>query len=411
MKLRGCFLVFLVLVSSICISDFVTLNTKALSSNEVAVNNVSVWIHEGLGEIPEGLKMAPVYHCVDTWFYTNVPQNITFEIELIDLNTSMVVARENYTVHLHKGFQKVREFIPVNVSDFTTCQVECKIVKYQYDTNPYNNYAIGNIVTFRPYIDIYTTIVWEPLKQKTEYGLLPGDTVKICVALHVPKNAHVPDIHLKYNVMSNEVGKHRMKMVTARSYSVNSAGGISTIWYNYTMQLPWTNKVVVTANATCPYDLAPENNNASTVIPLSPDAALVSARVQSLAVSSGSVVPVRITVKSNYINTTGGVFIVDETDGNNTIGSASFNITAPLQTVVVNVHVPKINKYSETHTWMVYVTEFNDAYPKDGVKELKVKIINEKARNLLSLQYLPWMVIGLLVIVTFFIAFIMMHRR
>jgi len=384
-------------VNSPMIVQFTISENSSFFEPEVAVNNVSIWVHTGLGEFPNGFSMGPVYHSVDSWFYTNVPQNITFEITLIDLKTGNVITRENYTAHLHKGFQRVREFIPVNVSDFTTCQVECKIVKFQYDTNPYNNYAVGNVVTFRPFIDIYPTIVWFPVHQKSEYGITPGDTIKVCIAIHVPKKVHVPDIHLKYNIMSNEVGKHKMKMVSAKEYTINSVGGVDTIWYNYTMQIPWTNKVVVSASVANKYDLAPENNNVSITIPISPDAECVAATVQSLAVSAGSTVPVRVVVKSNYINTTGSIAVIDETNGNKTIGSIPINITAPEQAFIVIVHVPQTKKYSETQTWLIYVTEANDAYPKNNIKEITVTVWGFPSFVILGLIFLFVLIVLLLI--------------
>jgi len=361
---------------------------------EVAVNNVSIWIHMGLGEIPQGLKMAPVYHSVDSWFYTNVPQNITFEVWLVNTKTNETVASGTFTVHLHKGFQRVREFIPVNVSNFTTCQVFCKITKYEYDTNPYNNMAVGNVVTFRPWIDIYPTIVWFPVKQKTEFGLLPGDTIKVCIGVHVPKGVHVPDIHVDYRIRTDMVGKHRMKTIQSRTTTLNSLGQVTTIWYNYTMQLPWTDKVVVNASINNTYDLSPDNNNFSVVIPLSPDAQCEAVYVQSLAVSAGAVVPVRVTVRSNYVNVSGTIAIIDLTAGNESIGDTPINITAPIQSFVVSVKVPSIHsKISEQHTWMAYVNEMNDVYQKDNTKTFTVTIFGFPSWIVLVLVFLVVVVV------------------
>jgi len=364
-----------VLVNRSLIVPFVIPVNSKYYEPEVAVTNVSVWIHMGLGEIPSGIGMAPVYHSVDCWFYTNKPQTITFKVWFVDLKTNKTIASKTFTAKLHVGYQKVRVFVPVNVSDFTTCQVFCEITKYEYDTNPYNNMAAGNAVTFRPWVDIYPTIVWYPIKQKTPYGLLPGDTIKVCIGVHVPKGVHLPNIRLKYSVMSHMVGKHKYADIANRVYQFTSLGQVSTVWYNYTMQIPWTNKVVISANISNAYDLAPENNNQSVVISVSPDAECIGASVQSIAVSAGSIVPVRFTIKSNYIGITGGYTIVDESNGNSTIASGYINITAPVQSFVVKVHVPPIKgKISEEHIWMVFVTIPNDVYLKDNTQEITVTI-------------------------------------
>lgn len=366
---------------------------------EVAINNVSVWIHLGLGEAPNGLNMSPVYHSVDCWFYTNVPQDISFEVYFVNTKTNQTVASRTFTVHLHKGFQKVRVFVPVKIKDFTTCQVFCKITKYQQDTNPYNNYAVGNVVTFRPWVDIYPTVVWYPVKQKTPYGLLPGDLVKVCIAVHVPKHVHLSNIHVKYAIHSDIVGKHKMKTLQERTLNVNSVGQLSTLWYNYTIQLPWTDKLTVNTSVSNEYDLAPGNNNFSIVIPLSPDAQCLAVHVQSLAVSGGSVVPVRVLIRSNYIGIQGTITIIDTTAKNATIGLAGFNVTAPEQTVVVPVKVPSIKKIEEQHTWLIYVTEMNDVYRKDNTQTITVTVWGIPS----------WIVLGAIFIVVLIVLLLIKH--
>jgi len=323
--------------------------------------------------------MAPVYHCVDCWFYSNIPQNITFKVWLVNVKTGSVVASKVYTAHLHVGLQRVRVFIPVKVNNFVKCKVFCKIIKYQHDAITGNNYVAGDAVTFRPWIDIYPTVVWYPVKQKTSYGLLPGDEVKICVGIHVPKGVKLANIHVKYRIAYDVVGKHETRTISSRSFILNSVGDVATIWYNRTLILPWTDRLLVQASAENKYDLAPDNNNISTTIHLSPDLQCLSAGTYS-PVPEGTRIPVRISVRSNYVDVTGTASVIDVTAGNVTIGSSTFKLLSPEQTITVWVRVPKVGT-SPYHEWFVFASIPNDVYVKDSVKSFTVKIAGNSSER------------------------------
>jgi hypothetical protein len=190
-------------------------------------------------------------------------------------------------------------WLNVNVTgNATDAQVYGEITAYQYDTDPRNNELYGNIVTFKPFLDMYPSITWKPVKQRIDTAILPGDVIEIDIAYVIPAGG-IKDIRIAHSVVSYNLYKKTMDQIDGYTYNVSTLYP-TTIYKNFTVVVPFTNKLIVNASIAHPLEDNVLNNEMTLEIPVFEDTELVKVDVP-LIVKAGEKTKVKVYLKSNAL--------------------------------------------------------------------------------------------------------------
>lgn len=362
--------------------------TSSYFTPEVALSNVSIIIHRG-----QGWYYGNVSHLILTTIWTNTPQTVDLYLRLYDPQNNTISEKTITGISLHEGANVIMDWLEVNVSsNFTDVTIYGKITNYQQDTNLSNNELIGNTVTLKPFLDMYATIIWKPVKQKISYAILPEDIIEIDIGYVIP--AKITGVDIKAAIDEFDLNEKAPKTMEGKTEKVATIAPM-TVWRNFTIQVPFTNKIIVEANVSHPLEDFVHNNNMSLEIPVFPDTKVEEAKPNVLMVSSGSVAPVQVKIYSNALNRTFVVAVIDE-NTKNLLGKKDVTITDPNMTVTLEATVPKITGFSETHTWNVSSNGI-DYYEPNNYKEFQVTIWG-----------IPWwaIIVAILIIILFLLAMI-----
>jgi len=358
--------------------------TSSYFSPEVEISEVRIEIHRGL----EQYYGRPVWHLVVTKLWTNVHQTVDLYLRLFDAENNTIAEKTVGGVELYPGVNVYMDWLEVNITskDFEDVTVYAKITKYEQDTDPRNNEMVGNTVTLKPFIDMYAVVTWSPVKQKVHYAILPGDVLEIDVGFVIP--AKITDVSVSLHVDEHNLKEKRLKSLIGRAERV-ATHEPTTIWRNFTVVVPYTDKIVVTANISHPLEDFTPNNNFTLVIPIDPDTKVEAARPTMLIVSSGAKVPVTVEITSNAIGMLYFVTVIDDS-ADELIGKVDINITDTNMTVTVEATAPVITGVYETHIWNASANGA-DYYDENNYKTFSVSIWN--------IPWWGWLLIILIVVV------------
>gem|GEM_PF-2374159 len=204
-------------------------------------------------------------------------------------------------------------------------------------------------VEIKPFLDTSSTILWKPAKQKSELAILPGDELKISFGYGIPAKADNVYIRMfvgKYDLNSGNI----VPIIDKREYV--STDGKTTVWRNYTVKVPYTSKLVLSAEITHPWDVNLLNNNMSLEVPIDADVEIVDVSAPTNVVESESVLSIKVKMKSNNVGR-GCVLAVEDLNTKKLIATKHFEITEPEMTVSLDVNVPKASKSEEIHIWRI----------------------------------------------------------
>jgi len=365
---------------------FTVNQTSNYFAPEVAISDVRIVIHRG-----QGWFYGNVSHFVMTYIWTNTPQTIDLYLRLFDTQNNTVSEKTITGIQLHEGVNVYLDWLDVNVStEFKNVTIYAKIVNFQQDTNLSNNELIGNTVTLKPFLDMYATVIWKPVKQKVSYAILPEDVIEVDIGFVIP--AKITGVHIKAQIDEFDVNKKEMKTIEGRDETVATFEP-TTIWRNFTVKVPFTNKLVITANVSHPLEDFVLNNNISLEILVDPDTKVEYANPATLVVSSGSPTAVTVKLSSNALGRVFVVAVMDETT-KNLLGKKDVEITEPNMTVTISATAPKISGFSEVHEWNVSANGI-DYYEPNNYYSFNVTIWG-----------IPWwaILLGILLVILFLLA-------
>ncbi len=360
--------------------------TTAYFTPEVAISDVKIIIHRG-----QGWFYGNVSHFILTYLWTNVPQTVDLYLRLFDTQNNTVSEKTVTGIQLVPGVNAYMEWLDVNVSkEFKNVTIYAKIVNFQQDTNLSNNELIGNTVTLKPFLDMYATVIWYPIKQKVSNAILPEDVIEIDVGFVIP--AKITGVQIRAKIEEFNLNEKALKTIEGRSETVATFEP-TTIWRNFTIKVPFTDRIVVTANITHELEDFILNNNITLEIPIYPDTKVEYAKPATLIVSSGSPTAVTVKIQSNAFGRLYTVEIWDD-DLKEILAMKDVNITEPNMTVTLEAKAPKISGFQETHTWNVTFAGA-DYYPANNYYSFNVTIWG-----------IPWwaILLGILLIVLFLLA-------
>jgi len=358
---------------------------------EVAISDVTLKIHWGMG-----WYYGKTPHLVETWVFSNVPQTITLHYRAFDVETNETLNETDLTVKVHKGMTYVMNWVYLGVRNETEdVAVEVTITSYEQDTNLENNKMVSNNVTIKPFIDLAVTVLWKPIKQKTPLAILPEDVIEVDIGFMIP--CKLTGIEIRANVNSHNLFTKKLRLLERHHDVVASFKPNTTIWYNTTITVPFTDKIVVNASIYHPWEYMGWNNYINTTIDIFPDTKVSNVSVGALVVQSGQNVDVTVKLKSNAIGRGTTISVFDENVGD-VIGTAHVEITEPEMEVKLKATAPVIGQaveaqgfnfsgVYETHTWNVSHATV-DYWSENDYQKIQVTIWN-----------IPWWVWLLLILI------------
>jgi len=220
---------------------FVVNQSSGFFTPEVAVTNVSIHIHRG-----QGWFYGDVSHLVLTTIWTNKPQTVDLYLRLFDAQNNTVSEKTISGISLSEGANVIMEWLDVNVStEFKDVTIYAEITSYQYDTDLENNRLTGNTVTLKPFLDMYATVIWKPVKQKLSYAILPEDVIEVDIGYVIP--AKITGVDIRASVSQFDLSAKQEKSIIGKVEKVATLEP-TVIWRNFTITVPFTNEIIVEAN-------------------------------------------------------------------------------------------------------------------------------------------------------------------
>jgi len=365
---------------------------------EVAISNVTFKIHWG-----QGWYYGETAHLVETWVFSNVPQTITLHYRAVDVDTNETLNETDLTVDIHKGTNYIMNWVYLAVRNETKkVATYVEITSYEQDTNLENNRMRSNIVVIKPFIDLSVTVLWKPVKQKTPLAILPEDVIEIDIGFMIP--CKLSEIEIKADVNMHDLFTKKLRPLERHEDVVASFKPNTTIWYNTTVVVPFTDKIVVNASIHHPWEYMGWNNYINTTIKIFPDTEVSNVSIGALLVQSGQDVDITVKLRSNAIGRGTTVSVYDE-DVGDVIGTTHVEISEPEMEVKLTATAPVIgqaveaqefnfNGVYETHTWNVSHATV-DYWSENDYQRIQVTIWN-----------IPWWVwlLILLIIIIFILA-------
>ena len=361
---------------------------------EVAISNVTLKIHWGMG-----WYYGETPHLVETWVFSNIPQTITLHYRAFDIETNETLNETDLTVNVHKGMTYVMNWVYLAVRNETkNVAVEVTITSYEQDTNLENNKMVSNNVTIKPFVDLSVTVLWKPIRQKTPLAILPEDVIEIDIGFMIP--CKLSGIEIRADVNMHDLFTKKLRPLERHHDVIASFKPNTTIWYNTTVVVPFTDKIVVNASIYHPWEYMGWNNYINTTIPIFPDTEVSEVSIGALLVQSGQDVDVTVKLRSNAIGRGTTISVFDE-DVGDVIGTAHVEITEPEMEVKLKAKAPVIGasvkteqfNFSgvyETHTWNVS-SATADYWTENDYKTIQVTIWN--------IPWWVWVLIALIVII------------
>jgi len=377
---------------------------------EVAVTNVDLVIHSGLG----CFYNSNVSHLVVFDIWTNTPQKVTVFVALYDMSsdTPTLINGKTVELELKEGVNRFMEWISVCITKFTPVRALVKIVKWECDTDPRNNALMSEQRVLRPFADFQVFALWRPKETKQSWTLLPGDTIEIDVGGVIPINTTVIPLKLEYYVKAKNLTLNTFTDIV-RNVEWIRVSSPGTVWRNFTVVVPWTSKLVVGASIHHELDDDGLNNNVSITIPIDPNIVLTVVRYPSLAVE-GDVVSVVVHLKSNVeAEEDASAWINVEDISTNTLIKHIDVMLEPEKDVELVFTAPK-NPPGNTvaiHTLRISVVGY-DSYQEDSEQIITLTVLSRQSNIELQTQLMFMaLIVALLAIVMALISLVLVLRR
>ena len=276
---------------------------------EVSIVRVRIWKHEGLG-----YYFGKVSHLVELILWSNVEQTVVVRLVLYNVTDqgNITIAMKDIELKLHKGVNINWTWFEVNATYGSYVRVYANITQYQYDTDPTNNEAWSNIVRLKPFFNARVMVFVEPVKQKVPWAILPEDEIKIAVLIEF--NMNVTKLKLSMHAFMHHLEKRKFVVFTHKLDEMSSKVA-GKVWRNFTITVPWTDKLQINITLLNEFDVYPFDNNATITIYIDPNVKLEQVIFEPWrpVYTEGELITITAKYKSNTLTGTGEVGIYDET--------------------------------------------------------------------------------------------------
>jgi len=200
-------------------------------------------------------------------------------------------------ISLTEGVNTFIDWISANITSFTLVRAFVNITRWQYDTDPGNNYAWSPPRMLRPFTNFYAVLCWRPKQVKQSWSLLPEDTIEIDVGVYIPINTTSIPLMLNYSISYKNLTIRAYRDIAKRFEELRAVKG-GMIWRNLTLAVPWTSHIVINISASHELDDNILDNSVSTVIDVSPNIKLDVAGYTSY-VTEGGDIKIAVRLKNN----------------------------------------------------------------------------------------------------------------
>ena len=215
---------------------------------EVGFVYAEIHIHSGYSYVPDG---GNVSHLITYGVWTNTPQRVTINVTVYDNVTGSIIDSFTESHDLVEGLNEFFTWFNVSSPRNMSVYAVLRIVGYVNDTNPGNNEIRTGQVNLHPLIDNSVAVFIYNLKTQVEGFLLPGDLV--VAEVYVKPGAPNVTIPLKVYTTAYIPFNHTTVRMTLIGRDVAFNGSNMTV-FNFTIMVPWTQALNVTANITSPMD-------------------------------------------------------------------------------------------------------------------------------------------------------------
>ena len=363
---------------------------------EVFLKSVRFVVHRGLG----CYYGESAEHLVVLEIWTNKPQTIELLLALYDINEGEWVSNRTVTLTLKEGVNEFLEWVKVKACSGGRFRVYAEIVRWEYDTDLRNNMRWSNEVFLKPFVDIQVFVLWRPVEQKQSWTILPGDTIEIDIGVEIPINTtHIP-AKLYWRVEAFNLKSMRYEVLRENVEELR-VGKPGTVWRNITLEIPWTSKIRVLANATHEWEDVGFNNHAETSIEVDPDIKLEVVE-KPATVTEDEVFRLVVKIVGNVEpgEGTGWVSVVDKTT-DTLLKRVSVSLE-PEKIIELEVKVPKNPSPSqEYHTILVQFTGY-DMYEANNKQEFTLLVKSRYSSQPLTViagQQTLWILVVIAMIV------------
>ena len=202
-------------------------------------------------------------HLIFYEIWSNVEQNVTALIEVVDIGTNKTIASYTVSHELEVGSNVfwIKTFI--NGSGVAVLRPKLTIVAYENDTNPDNNICWGESLIFRPYLDISVLLVVRVLDFGPPGVMYPEHTI-MGIDIMLESTAAVPD---PGTLIMNLTYRSSLTLKQVVNASLTPFNVTRLQWINQTMKLPWAGSVSVSVDVRHPYeDMGIDNRKSQLIV-------------------------------------------------------------------------------------------------------------------------------------------------
>jgi len=324
--------------------------------------------HEGLG----CYYGESVDHLAVLEIWTNKPQTVVVLLALYNTDEDMWVSNKTVTLSLKEGVNEILEWIDVNACSGGRFRVYAEIIRWEYDTDLRNNMKWSEERFLKPFVDIQVFIRWKPVKQKQSWTILPGDTIEVDIGVEIPINTtHIPaKLFWRVEVFKLKSSRYEVLRENTEELRVEKSG---TVWRNITLEVPWTSKIRVLANATHEWEDVGLNNCAETTIEIDPDVKLEVVE-KPTTVTEGDAFRLVLKIVSNVEpgEGTGWVSVIDKTT-NTLLKRVSVSLE-PEKTIELEVKAPKNPGSSQQYHTIAIQFAGYDMYEANNKQEFTLMV-------------------------------------
>jgi lipocalin len=346
---------------------------------EVAVVNVDLATHRGLGYFYGNVSHAVLYS-----IWTNKPQNVSVFIALYNVSSDepKLINSKVANISLTEGVNTFIDWISANITSFTLVRAFVNITRWQYDTDPGNNYAWSPPRMLRPFTNFYAVLCWRPKQVKQSWSLLPEDTIEIDVGVYIPINTTSIPLMLNYSISYKNLTIRAYRDIAKRFEELRAVKG-GMIWRNLTLAVPWTSHIVINISASHELDDNILDNSVSTVIDVSPNIKLDVAGYTSY-VTEGGDIKIAVRLKNNVDPELGAIAWITVEDNRTAkiLLRQGFVLDNPDKTAELKLKAPEnptmfwfIRKPTDTHPLNITVVGY-DVYDADDSQGIKVTVVS-----------------------------------
>jgi len=304
--------------------------------------------------------------------WTNKPQTVELLLALYDADEGKWLSNKTVALSLREGVNEVLEWVNVNDCSGGRFWAYAEIIRWEHDTDPRNNRLRSEELFLKPFVDIQVFILYKAVKLKQSWTVLPGDMIEIDIGVKVPINTtHIP-AKLTWRIEAFNLKSLRCEAIreNVEELRVEKPG---IVWRNMTLEVPWTSKIRVSANATHEWGAVGLNNYADVTLEIDPDVK-IEVIEKPTEVAEGDIFRLVLKVESNVEPGNGSGIISVYDKATDTLLKRLDVVLEPEKIIELEVKAPKNPNPSLVHHPLVVRFAGYDMYKANNGQEFTLTV-------------------------------------